>query len=181
MINQQRIPQSGKWRTSTQRWRRPRRPPWPWSPTTTVPETPLPFRSSSSQSPPPPPSSTATKMSDNTKIEIPEQKQKQKQIIYTSKKRSGPWLLRSLNFLGFRIFQNHEISHQRSTKNFSEREKESQGLKGLDRWRRWKNWLMINKFSAFMTEMPSNLEHNICAVVLERVGISGNMKGFFWE
>ena len=30
-----------------------------------------------------------------------------------------------------------------------------------------------------MTEMPSNLEHNICAVVLERVGISGNMKGFF--
>ena len=44
-------------------------------------------------------------------------KNRNKKIIYTSNKRSGPWLLRSLKFLGFRIFQNHEISKQRSTKN----------------------------------------------------------------
>lgn len=30
-----------------------------------------------------------------------------------------------------------------------------------------------------MTEMPSDLVRNVGGVVLERVGISGNMKGFF--
>ena len=38
---------------------------------------------------------------------------------------------------------------------------------------------MINKFSVFMTEMPSNLEHNICAVVVRARGNFGEYEGFF--
>ena len=160
MIDQQRIPQFGKWRTSTQRWRRPRRPPWPWSPTTTVPETPLPFRSSSSQSQsPPPPSSTATKINDNTKIEIPEQKQKQKNHIYVkqTKRSMAASLVEISRVSNFSKPWNFETTKH---KKFSEREKDSQGLKGLDRWRGWKNWLMIIKFTTSWRKCPP-----ICYVI----------------
>ena len=45
-------------------------------------------------------------------------------------------------------------------KKFSEREKDSQGLKGLDRWRGWKNWLMIIKFTTSWRKCPP-----ICYVI----------------